>query len=93
MEKPLKTIIAEYVERNDTAGLADFFQAYLYDIQVEQREQVLAFLNSDEMKIDETIFYDKDVDITEIPEDLLAEIRGVKKGMEAAKNIIRSCLN
>lgn len=36
--KPLKAVIAEYVERNDVRGLAEFFRAYVEDEMMEKGE-------------------------------------------------------
>lgn len=56
-------------------------------------EQLEEWLDSDEAKIDESVHYDADVDITDVNDKLWIELIGVRKGFEGFKILLRDKLN
>lgn len=77
---------------NEVGDVRSFLESSLNRAYEEGRRDAVEFIDSDEMKIEEGMHYGPEIDITELPEGLMAELTGIKKGWEAAKKQIRKFL-
>lgn len=62
------------------------------EIITEHYNELEGFIDSEEMQFDDGIHYEKDIDITKVPPELIAEMKGVRKGFEACKLLLKEYL-